>query len=171
MHAVFAAENAHHCAHLSFKPMADPKGKVKCQESAQVPVSDLFSNDELARFADFAVVKLNRTSMCVRHRARRRQIARWLATWRNTLLWSRATTTRTMPSVSSGRPLSAASSLARCPKLACACPPDLLMACRDYYSVLPLSRRWAAPLRCSFSRLELDAVAEHKAAREAIERL
>ena len=42
------------------------------------------------------------------------------------------------------------------------------MACRDYYSVLPLSRRWAAPLRCSFSRLELDAVAEHKAAREAI---
>ena len=39
---------------------------------------------------------------------------------------------------------------------------------RDYYSVLPLSRRWAAPLRCSFSRLELDAVAEHKAAREAM---
>ena len=55
MHAVFAAENAHHCAHLSFKPMADPKGRVKCQESAQVPVSALFSDDELATFADFAV--------------------------------------------------------------------------------------------------------------------
>ena len=48
LHAVFAAENAHHCAHLSFKPMADPEGKVKCQESAQIPVSDLFSDDELA---------------------------------------------------------------------------------------------------------------------------
>ena len=58
LHAVFAAENAHHCAHLSFKPMADPKGRVKCQESAQVPVSALFSDDELATFADFAIGKL-----------------------------------------------------------------------------------------------------------------
>ena len=55
LHAVFAAENAHHCAHLSFKPMADPKGRVKCQESAQLPVSALFGDDELATFADFAV--------------------------------------------------------------------------------------------------------------------
>ena len=55
LHAVFAAENAHHCAHLSFKPMADPKGKVKCQESAQLSVSDLFSDDLFAKLADFAV--------------------------------------------------------------------------------------------------------------------
>ena len=40
-------------AHLSFKPMADPKGKFKCQESAQVPVSDLFSEAQLATFATF----------------------------------------------------------------------------------------------------------------------
>ena len=53
VHAVFAANNSNHCAHLSFKPMADPKGKFKCQESAQVPVSDLFSDDELATFATF----------------------------------------------------------------------------------------------------------------------
>ena len=33
--------------------MADPKGKFKCQESAQVPVSALFSDDELATFATF----------------------------------------------------------------------------------------------------------------------
>ena len=33
--------------------MADPKGKVKCQESAQVPISDLFSDEELATFAEF----------------------------------------------------------------------------------------------------------------------
>ena len=53
LHAVFAATNDEHCAHLSFKPMADPKGRVKCQVSAQVPVSDLFSDDELAKFASF----------------------------------------------------------------------------------------------------------------------
>ena len=35
--------------------MADPKGKVKCQESAQLSVSALFSDDQLATFADFAV--------------------------------------------------------------------------------------------------------------------
>ena len=33
--------------------MADPKGKIKCQESAQVPPSSLFSDDELASFASF----------------------------------------------------------------------------------------------------------------------
>tara|TARA_B100000795_G_scaffold6161_1_gene4542 strand:+ start:105 stop:470 length:366 start_codon:yes stop_codon:yes gene_type:complete len=46
-------DNAHHCAHLSFKPMADPKGKIKCQESAQQPISDLFSDDDLAKYAAF----------------------------------------------------------------------------------------------------------------------
>lgn len=53
LHAVFAVDNAHHCAHLSFKPMADPKGKIKCQESAQQPISDLFSDDDLAKYAAF----------------------------------------------------------------------------------------------------------------------
>ena len=33
--------------------MADPEGKFKCQESAQVPSSSLFSDDELATFATF----------------------------------------------------------------------------------------------------------------------
>eukprot|EP00964_Phaeocystis_antarctica_P037608 scaffold21489_cov67-Phaeocystis_antarctica.AAC.3 len=33
--------------------MADPEGKFKCQESAQVSVSALFSDDELATFAAF----------------------------------------------------------------------------------------------------------------------
>ena len=33
--------------------MADPEGKFKCQESAQVPISALFSDDELATFATF----------------------------------------------------------------------------------------------------------------------
>ena len=53
LHAEFAATNDHHCAHLSFKPMADPKGRVKCQESAQLQVSDLFNSSELATLASF----------------------------------------------------------------------------------------------------------------------
>ena len=35
--------------------MADPKGKLKCQESAQLLVSDLFSDDLFAKLAEFAV--------------------------------------------------------------------------------------------------------------------
>jgi hypothetical protein len=36
--------------------MANPNGKMKCQESAQLTVLDLFSDDvELATFAAFAV--------------------------------------------------------------------------------------------------------------------
>jgi len=53
LHAVYAATNDNHCAHLSFKPMADPKGKVKCQESAQLQESTIFSDEELAAFAAF----------------------------------------------------------------------------------------------------------------------
>ena len=53
MHAVFASKNANHCAHLSFKPMADPRGRVKCQVSEQLQVSDLFSDDELSKYATF----------------------------------------------------------------------------------------------------------------------
>ena len=37
--------------------MADPKGNFKCQESAQVPISALFSDNELATFATFAAEK------------------------------------------------------------------------------------------------------------------
>ena len=50
---MYAATNDNHCAHLSFKPMADPKGKVKCQESAQLQESTIFSDEELAAFAAF----------------------------------------------------------------------------------------------------------------------
>ena len=33
--------------------MADPEGKFKCQESAQLQVSDLFNSSELATLASF----------------------------------------------------------------------------------------------------------------------
>lgn len=58
LHAVFAATNSNHCAHLSFKPMADSRGKVKCQESAQLQASDLFTEADQATFAAFATVEL-----------------------------------------------------------------------------------------------------------------
>lgn len=54
LHAVFAVDNAHHCAHISFEPMQDPGGLYKCQTSAQIRVSDLFSDNELANFEAFA---------------------------------------------------------------------------------------------------------------------
>tara|TARA_B100000767_G_C19686229_1_gene501891 strand:- start:155 stop:583 length:429 start_codon:yes stop_codon:yes gene_type:complete len=53
LHAVFAATNDKHCAHISFKPMADPKGNFKCQESAQVQALDLFTVDQVAKFESF----------------------------------------------------------------------------------------------------------------------
>ena len=34
LHAAFAIENPDHCAHVSFAPMADPKGRIKCQASS-----------------------------------------------------------------------------------------------------------------------------------------
>ena len=37
--------------------MADPKGKFKCQESAQVPISALFSEDKLATFETFVAAE------------------------------------------------------------------------------------------------------------------
>ena len=33
--------------------MADPRGRVKCQVSEQLQVSDLFSDDELSKYATF----------------------------------------------------------------------------------------------------------------------
>ena len=43
LHAVFADTNPEdHCAHLSFSPLEDPKGKFKCQESEDVRPEDLF---------------------------------------------------------------------------------------------------------------------------------
>ena len=53
LHAVFAATNDKHCEHISFKSMADHNGKFKCQESAQVQVSEIFTADDVAKFESF----------------------------------------------------------------------------------------------------------------------
>jgi len=50
LHAVFASTNPDHCNHISFAPLADPSGKFKCQETAGVMPSDLFTTDEVSAF-------------------------------------------------------------------------------------------------------------------------
>jgi hypothetical protein len=53
LHASFAETNPKHCAHISFPPQADRDGKIKCQESEGIKVSDLFSDEDLDAFEHF----------------------------------------------------------------------------------------------------------------------
>jgi hypothetical protein len=51
LHAAFAATNpTGHCAHLSFTPLADPDGKIKCQTSLATPPSDLFTESDFIAY-------------------------------------------------------------------------------------------------------------------------
>jgi len=56
LHAAFAkVRPEQHCAHISFEPMVDPDGKVKCQEDSG-PLyrhSDLFTTEDVAAFEAF----------------------------------------------------------------------------------------------------------------------
>jgi len=54
LHAVFAAENPKHCAHISFEPMEDPLCRIKCQESALIDVMDLYNTADISSFRQFA---------------------------------------------------------------------------------------------------------------------
>jgi hypothetical protein len=54
IHAVFAETNPiNHCAHISFTPLEDPSGRIKCQTSKGTPISNLFTEEELDRFARY----------------------------------------------------------------------------------------------------------------------
>ena len=56
LHAVFAATNpVNHCAHLSYTPLKDPNGNIKCHTSKGTLPSSLFTERELQLFKDFAV--------------------------------------------------------------------------------------------------------------------
>jgi hypothetical protein len=55
LHAVFAETNPiNHCAHLSFIPMQDPSGIIKCQSSKNKLPSELFTEKEFQLFKSFA---------------------------------------------------------------------------------------------------------------------
>jgi hypothetical protein len=53
LHATFASNNAAHCAHISFAPEEDPKGNIKCQDSAEILISDLFDPQDLVSFDNY----------------------------------------------------------------------------------------------------------------------
>eukprot|EP00581_Thalassiosira_minuscula_P002991 CAMPEP_0183742550 /NCGR_PEP_ID=MMETSP0737-20130205/64759_1 /TAXON_ID=385413 /ORGANISM="Thalassiosira miniscula, Strain CCMP1093" /LENGTH=840 /DNA_ID=CAMNT_0025978137 /DNA_START=297 /DNA_END=2819 /DNA_ORIENTATION=- len=50
IHSRFARINPDHCAHLSFEPEEDSKGRIKCQESIGQQFQDFFSKYELESF-------------------------------------------------------------------------------------------------------------------------
>jgi hypothetical protein len=43
-----------HCAHISFGPSPDPNNAIKCQESAGILPTGLFSEDDIAFYEEFA---------------------------------------------------------------------------------------------------------------------
>jgi hypothetical protein len=55
LHGVLALNDpTEHCPHLSFIPITDPLGRIKCQDSNRSLPSDLFSKSDLQDFRTFA---------------------------------------------------------------------------------------------------------------------
>jgi len=54
LHGAFAELNPTHCPHLSFESVTDKHGKIKCQTSEGIEVTDLFTNEQLSYFKDIA---------------------------------------------------------------------------------------------------------------------
>lgn len=54
LHAAFAWKNTDHCAHLSFEPMEDPYGKIKCQTSANISPKTIFTESEFQIWRKFS---------------------------------------------------------------------------------------------------------------------
>ena len=50
LHSVLASISTDHCAHLSFVPMADPNGNVKCQTSKRLHMTDYFDARDFENF-------------------------------------------------------------------------------------------------------------------------
>ena len=117
--------------------MADPKGKFKCQESAQVPISALFSDDELATFATFVAEEGFepdqhwRLSPCQKQAdcpaagdPEEQSTTPSGVYYTNNATCVRVSSGRLLAAGAAGAAGSAASSLARRCGPACACPPD-----------------------------------------------
>jgi len=51
LHGVFAATNSFHCVHVSLVPAQDPKGKIKCQTSANMQPSEFFTEAEILKLS------------------------------------------------------------------------------------------------------------------------
>ena len=57
LHSVFARANPIHCPHITFEGEADLNGKIKCEKSEQILLTDLFTLQQLGMF-DFAATVL-----------------------------------------------------------------------------------------------------------------
>jgi len=56
LHSVFAETNpANHCPHISLTPVEDPNEKIKCQTSTNIQTTDLFTDEELDLFDEYAL--------------------------------------------------------------------------------------------------------------------
>ncbi|KAL7548241.1 hypothetical protein ACHAWF_011532, partial [Thalassiosira exigua] len=55
LHAAFVVLNSAHCPHISFVPVKDADGKIKCQTSKNILPSDLFADSELDDFERFCI--------------------------------------------------------------------------------------------------------------------
>lgn len=53
VHAVLAKSNPAYCPYISFSPLADNKGKIKCQSSSMIPIGDGLSTFDMAMFNSF----------------------------------------------------------------------------------------------------------------------
>lgn len=53
LHSFLASLNTDHCAHLSFVPMADPDGKIKCQTSKRLHETQFFDAIDFENFNKF----------------------------------------------------------------------------------------------------------------------
>jgi hypothetical protein len=55
LHSVFASTNDKHCPHISFVPVADSSGSLKCQESAGLLPGDTVTDQDMQAFNDWMV--------------------------------------------------------------------------------------------------------------------
>ena len=53
IHGSFVPHSDKHCPHISFLPVEDSNGNVKCQKSLGIQVEDLFDADDIQRFQDY----------------------------------------------------------------------------------------------------------------------
>ena len=53
LHSFLATFDTDHCAHVSFLPMADPSGSIKCQSSKRMRETDFFDPTDLFNFDSF----------------------------------------------------------------------------------------------------------------------
>ncbi len=54
LHAVFAASNTKHCAHISFDPLEDSDGEIKCQVSEKRLDSEFFTEEDIQFYETFS---------------------------------------------------------------------------------------------------------------------